>query len=124
MSGAAADTSTHRYKTWAEAAGLPETAAKLERLPPGVHLRDDFPEPLRFDPARKLLMYRGFMSSTSYRFLHGLSADLAFLDALDRLFMGSAYTGTGRARVWPWVLAGTASLVGSLGLAWMLVSGK
>src|SRR5690349_1073273 len=112
MSGVATDNSTHRYKTWAEAAGLPETAARLERLPAGVRLPDDFPEPIRFDPARKLLIYRGFMSSTSYRFLHGLSADLAFMDALDRLFMSSAYACAGGRRLWPWLLVGAASVVG------------
>jgi hypothetical protein len=124
MSGVATTSSSHRYKTWAEAAGLPETAAKLDGLPPGVHFPDDFPEPMRFDPGRKLLIYRGFMSSTSYRFLHGLSADRAFMEALDGLFMGSAYVDTGGARVWPWVLVGTASLVGSVGLAWMVLFGK
>ena len=113
--------STHRYKTWAEAAGLPEMAAKLDCLPAGVHFPDDFPEPIRFDPVRKLLIYRGFMSSTSYRFLHGLSADRAFMEALDGLFLGSAYAGKGGGRVWPWVLAGTASLIGSAALAWMLL---
>jgi hypothetical protein len=124
MNGVAATPSSHRYKTWAEAAGLPETAAKLNNLPSEVHFPDDFPEPIRFDPVRKLLVYRGFMSSTSYRFLHGLSADRAFMEALDGLFMGTSYADTGGTRVWPWVLAGTASLVGSVGLAWMLLFGK
>ena len=45
------------------------------------------------------------------------------MEALDGLFMGSAYVGTGGGRVWPWVLAGTASLVGSAGLAWVLLFG-
>jgi hypothetical protein len=124
MSGVATTPTSHRYKTWAEAAGLPETGARLERLPAGVHIPDDFPEPIRYDPARKLLVYRGFMSSTSYRFLHGLSGDRAYVEALDGLFMGTAYAGTGGTRVWPWVLVGAASLAGSAGLAWILTLGK
>src|SRR5690242_6979736 len=99
MSGVATTPTSHRYKTWAEAAGLPETGARLDRLPAGLQIPEDFPEPIRYDPARKLLVYRGFMSSTSYRFLHSLSADRAFIEALDGLFMGTAYTGTGGARV-------------------------
>ena len=36
----------HHYKSWAEAAGLPETSARLTRLPPGLNFPDDFPEPI------------------------------------------------------------------------------
>ena len=77
---------THRHVTWANAAGLPEVSARLDRLPNGIPFSDNFPEPIRFDPTRKRLLYRGFMSSVSYRYLHGLSTDPAYVSALDLLF--------------------------------------
>ena len=81
---------THHYKTWGEAAGLPETAARLDRLPADLDLADDFPEPIHFDPAGKKLVYRGFMSSSSYAFLRDRCKDLAYLRALDVLFQQTA----------------------------------
>jgi hypothetical protein len=123
MSGAHATSHTHRHKTWAEAAGLPETAARLEKLPPGLQFPDDFPEPIRFDPGRKLLIYRGFMSSVSYRFLHDLSPDLAFLSALDVLFLASAYIlAEPRSARWIWAcLVGVVCLGGAAVTAWLLL---
>jgi hypothetical protein len=113
--------STHRYKTWAEAAGQPETATRLDGLPKGVSFPDDFPEPIRFDPVRKLLIYRGFMSSVSYRFLHGLNSDPAFLAALDVLFLATAYAQAGQGRrLWPWLL-GVAGLAAAGTVAWLLL---
>ena len=112
----------HRYKTWAEAAGLPETSARLERLPEGLELPEGLPEPIRFDPARQRLVYRGFMCSASYSFLRGLSTDTAYLLAVDELFQASSYTldnGKGGARVWPWLL-GTGCLGMTSAVAWMV----
>jgi hypothetical protein len=102
----------HRYKTWSEAASLPEFAVRLERLPEGLTFPDDFPEPIRFDPKRKRLLYRGFMTSNSYRFLHRCSSDHAFVAALDVLFQNSSYAAPGfkpERRAWPWVLGAAAA---------------
>ena len=90
--------SIYSSKTWSQAAGLPETAARLEALPPGLDFPADFPEPIRYDAARRLLVYRGFMASASYQFLRGRSADLAYLAALDVLFRDSAYALSPRRR--------------------------
>src|SRR5262245_39981627 len=112
----------HRHKTWAEAADLPETAVRLDRLPAGVEFPEDFPEPIRFDPRRNRLVYRGFMTSNSYRFLHAQSSDLAYLAALDALFLNSSYTmagGSPRGRAWRWLLA-AASVVAAAAAAWFL----
>jgi len=110
----------HRYKTWAEAAGLPETSAWLRKLPPGLDFPDDFPEPIHFDTTRKRLVYRGFMASDSYRFLHALSADLDYITALDRLFQGSSYAQKPRRgirRAWLWLMLATG-LLATAALVW------
>jgi len=106
----------HHYKSWAEAAGLPETSARLTRLPPGLNFPDDFPEPIHFDAARKRLIYRGFMASASYRFLHALSADPDYITALDQLYQGSSYAlkprpGIQRGWLWLILVAGLLALV-------------
>jgi hypothetical protein len=112
----------HRHKTWAEAAGSPEFSARLDRPPAGLDFPADFPEPLRYDPARRRLAYRGFMCSASYRYLRGLSADPAYLAALDALFQASAdaLPGGRPRRRWAW-LAAAACLAGSAAAAWALL---
>jgi hypothetical protein len=109
----------HHYKTWSEAAGMPETVAPLPRLPNGVKLSDDFPEPIRYDPDRKRLIYRGFMSSASYRFLHNLSTDPAYVAALDVLFQASAYVLDKPAggRLWRWLVA-FGAVAAAIAAAW------
>jgi hypothetical protein len=115
---------THHYKTWGEAAGLPETAARLDRLPPDLGLTDDFPEPLRYDPGAKRLLYRGFMCSSSYAFLRSCCKDLPYLNALDSLFQQTAAAlGAQRKKAqshpWRWVLAAGAAGAGTV--AWILM---
>jgi hypothetical protein len=112
----------HRHKTWGEAAGLPEISTRLDRLPEGLEFPDDFPEPLRYEPHRKRLVYRGFMSSASYSFLRGRNADRAFLVAVDELFQASAYTVPANSsvkRILPWLVS--ASCLGAAAVAWTLL---
>lgn len=112
----------HHYKTWEEAAGLPEIATPLWREPQGVDLSGPLPEPLRFDPQRRRLLYRGFMASSSYHYLRSLSTDAAYLAALDELYQGTADAVSDRrvaAWVWAWLMA-AVSLVGSIILLWKL----
>jgi hypothetical protein len=101
--------STHHYKTWGEAAGLPETAARMDRLPPDFQLSDDFPEPMHFDAAARRLVYRGFMSSCSYAFLRTCCKDLTYLRALDALFQETAakcpHRPKAQKRSWRWLAA-------------------
>ena len=118
----------HRNKTWSEAAHLPETAAQLDQLPGGLEFRDEFPEPIRFDAAKRRLVYRGFMCSASYRYLQSLTKDGGYQGALEHLFQATADTLTRakpkrRVRVWPW-LVGAASLIGTTVAAWLLLQGK
>lgn len=121
MSGVTNQAYEHHYKTWTEAAGLPETSARLESLPPDIEFPDDFPEPIRYDASRKRLVYRGFMTSVSYRFLHGLSPDSDYITALDYLFQASSYTlerPSRLATMMPWLLGASLVLVGMV-FAWM-----
>jgi hypothetical protein len=116
----------HRHKTWDEAAGLPEVSARLERLPEGLTFPDDFPEPIRFDPRRRRLAYRGFMTSNSYRYLHRRSRDPAYIAALDVLFQDSSCAAPGarpdrRARLWLLVGAGAAAAAAA---GWALTRGR
>jgi len=111
---------THHYKTWGEAAGQPETSARLARLPEGLSFPDDFPEPIRYDAQRQRLVYRGFMASASYRFLHELSGDSDYVTALDVLFEASAYTLDGPSlagRVWK-LLLGVGGVAAAVVGAW------
>ena len=119
--------STHHYKTWSEAAGLPETAARMDQMPPDLALSDDFPEPLRYDPGTKRLVYRGFMCSSSYAFLRSCCRDLRYLNALDSLFQQTASTLAAKHQhhqpkkhPWRWVMAAAGAASAAAG-AWLLM---
>ncbi len=77
---------------------LRETSVRLDHLPEGLAFPEDFPKPIRYDPAHQRLIYRGLMTSSSYRFLRGLCQDVAYLEALDYLFQQSAYPPPARGR--------------------------
>jgi hypothetical protein len=82
-------------------------------------LPDDFPEPLRYDPAAKKLVYRGFMCSSSYAFLRTCCNDLNYLNALDSLFQQTAAAlGSKRKKTqkksWGWLLAVGAAVAAAL----------
>lgn len=80
-------TPTSLNKAWEAAAGKKETAVRLKRLPPGVTFVD---EPIHYDEARGLLLYRGFMFHPSYLYLHKLAIDAEYQAAIDQLYLGSA----------------------------------
>jgi hypothetical protein len=81
---------------WDRANGKPEACARLSHLPDGVNLDVDIDEPIHYDAARKVLMYRGFMCHGSYTYLRTLSADLEYLSALDQLYVCTANRGSQR----------------------------
>ena len=114
---------SHRYKTWDEAVGLPETFSFLERLPKGLAFPPDFPEPIHYDEQRKRLIYRGFMCSVSFHFLHSLTTDPHYIAAVDALFQATSSVLQKRKkpkrgkRVWFWLL-GVGCLGGALAAAW------
>jgi hypothetical protein len=103
-----------RNKTWREAEGQRETAVRLQRLPPGLTFPDNFPEPITYDPARKLLVYRGFMCHGSYQFLHQLAGDPAYVAAIDQLYQESCSPPRARIR---WGGVGAAFLLALRALA-------
>lgn len=109
-------------RAWQNAAGKHETSAPLEKLPVGLALGDEVDEPVSFDEARKLLVYRGFMCHGSYLYLRHLSDDLTYLAALDQLYVKSAnqdLPGQGTNKVLLAALASGAALV-TAALGWLL----
>lgn len=92
-------------KTWEQCAGLREVSTPLAELPAGVEFPSDFPEPIRFDAARKTLAYRGFMSHTSFMELQKLSNAFAYGRALEALFTASAIPAETLRPRFPFVLA-------------------
>jgi hypothetical protein len=95
-------TPTNRFgKTWKQAEGLPETVAPLECLPAGVYFGEDFPEPISYDPQRKVLRYRGQMFHGNFTFLSSMSRDVKFYQALETLFVKST-KATPAKRWWLW----------------------
>lgn len=112
-----------RNKTWRDAEGQKETVVRLERLPPGLVLPDNFPEPLTYDPARKLLRYRGLMFSGSYSYLRKLSGDPAYLTALDQLFIGTSCPASKVGR-WTLLAAGIVAAALAVFASWWLLRGE
>jgi hypothetical protein len=102
--------------TWAEAAGQIETAASLSQLPTGLTFTESFPEPIRYDVDRKLLIYRGFMDHASFEYLLQLSKDAAYGVALGHLYAQSASPPIS-ARRWPWFLAAAVLLLAAAAFA-------
>jgi hypothetical protein len=96
---------------WKAAEGAKETVAALPQLPAGLELPAALP--VRYDPTKRVLRCRGFMTSGSYAALHHLSDDVAYLAALDELYVGSSLP-RGKPRRWPLMLA---LLIGLLILA-------
>jgi hypothetical protein len=112
-----------RNKTWVEAAAEKETTARLDGLPAGLAFPPDFPEPITYDAARKLLSYRGFMCHRTYQALHELSGDAAYLAALDQLYQGSSYTTgapSGGRRLGRWLAVAAAAAL-ALAALWRLL---
>ena len=91
-----------RHKTWDQAQGDRQTTAHLEALPSSLQFDDDFPEPIRYDVARRILIYRGFMSYGSFQYLQQLHSDSGYARALDELFRKSGGTIESPKRAWRW----------------------
>ncbi len=113
-----------RRRTWSDAEGQRESAVPLEILPAGVCFAEDFPEPIRFDAARKQLLYRGFMSYSSFCYLQQLHSDASYAKALDRLFQASTRTpeerSLKRTSGW-WLTVLAAAALGIVAIAVMLI---
>lgn len=76
----------YRDKTWDQAAGQPEISVPLDHLPEGITFGPTFPEPIRFDPVKKRLCYRGLMYHGSYSYLRDLDKHASYLVAIDQLY--------------------------------------
>lgn len=121
---AAEDSARARRLTWDAAAGLREAWVPIGYLPRGVEFGDDFPAPIRHDAQQQRLWYRGHMTHARYQFLRGLSADLPYQLAIDRLFVATAPVAepaSGRSRTWL-AVAGVSALV-LAGAIWLSAPG-
>src|SRR5262245_34299791 len=74
-------------RTWQDCAGERESAVPLSFIDETLRFGDDFPEPIRYDSARSVLLYRGLMSHGSFRYLGSLSRDYRYQRALEELFV-------------------------------------
>jgi hypothetical protein len=115
-------TSVAKKRTWDACAGLHEVQSPLTKLDSAVVFGDDYPEPIRYDAARKVLRYRGFMSHATYVKLAALSDDRAYQTALERLFVATSPTAEAPAWQMPWrsmaVAAAAAIVLAGGWLAW------
>jgi hypothetical protein len=98
----------------------------LERLPDGFKFPDELRDRVSYDSERRLLIFRGFMSSAEYFFLRECSDDPDYLRALNELHEKSAFEIHHRSRIvptWLWALV-TASfaLAGLVWLCWLIGS--
>jgi hypothetical protein len=109
-----------RQVTWQGAAGQREVSVPLMYLPADVELGADFPEPVRFDEVKLTLSYRGLMPHASYDFLLGLSSDLPFQMAIERLFVASSPATVRHESRAKWVAALAAMAAGLLAV-WLAV---
>jgi hypothetical protein len=107
--------SPFRHRSWDQAEGDRQTTARLEALPSGLHFDDDFPEPIRYDAARRALTYRGFMSYGSFQYLQQLHSDSGYTRALDELFRCSSGVVDPPKRAWWW--PGVIAAIGAATLA-------
>ena len=75
---------------------------KLDRLPEGLQFPPRLNERIHFDPARKRLVWRGFMSKADFYCLFELHEDSAYRRAIERLFQVSTEADSHRlsARMW------------------------
>jgi len=85
-----------------------ELSADLESLPEGLEFPAEFRQRIGFDPARRQLIFRGFMRAADYCFLHELSHDNAYRRALDWIYRDSTcmFESSAPLPLWIWVLSG------------------
>ena len=98
-------------------------SAKLEQLPEGLLFPPRLQDRIHFDPARKQLVWRGFMSKADFDCLFELHEDAEYRRAIERLFQVSAEADGHRlglsARMWG-VLAILGLIVAALAY-WQLL---
>jgi hypothetical protein len=110
-----------RRKTWSAAEGEQEIAARLELLPSGLNFPEDFPEPIHYDVVRRQLVYRGFMSYSSFCFLQKLHADPGYARALDELFTSSIRPPKTPSVSARWIAIITGIVIVFAAMAWKLL---
>jgi len=117
------DDEKHRFSGHAM---LRRTAVSLEQLPEALKIPDYLRHRISYESARKLLVFRGFMSSADYYFLRSCSGDANYIRAINELHEKSSFELHCRPRIvplWLWALV-TASfaLAALVWLGWILES--
>jgi hypothetical protein len=120
-SAALPQTSGALGRTWEQCAGLRESQSPLAALDTSVRFGDDFPEPIRYDAARGVLLYRGPMSHASFCFLRGLCDERNYHLSLERLFVATALPPA-RPVPWRFWAGAAAAAIVVLSLAWLGLS--
>ncbi len=76
----------------------------LERLPEGFQLPEDLGRKLAYDPQRRRLSFKGFMSKATFDRLYRLAEDRAYRHALEQLFQICTFEESrGSVRPWRWL---------------------
>jgi hypothetical protein len=105
---------------------LRRSVVSLDPLPEALEFPDDLRDRISYDSERRLLVFRGFMSSADYCFLRSCSGDANYIRALNELHENSAFEIHCRPQIvplWLWALV-TASfaLAALVWLGWLLDS--
>ena len=98
-----------------------EFSVKLVALPEGLNFPERFNERLRFDVARGVLTYRGFMTKCSYDELSALSNDPEYHRALEHLFVltsGEVTAGEQRPLTPTLLMATVAAAIVAAAVLW------
>jgi len=100
---------------------LRESTAYLERLPEGLEFPTEYGRRISFDPDRRELVFRGFMSVADYCMLQRLSDDKHYHQALEQLHEHSGFHAIPQPLVtsvpaWLWALV--AACFVAAGLMW------
>jgi hypothetical protein len=98
-----------RFPSVYKEAGM-EHSTPLQQLPAGLVFPEDLSDRIAFDPQRRQLTFRGFMTKYAHDQLNGLAKDEQYRTAVQRLFVLSSeeFAQPAARRTSPWLVASAA----------------